>query len=125
MVNILIGFWFFFSLPGQARPMSGTLGTLFICAQVPALALVFAALFLGWKKLVRPTAWTLLAAVVFMTFVREVARAAALSPWFSVTELEVVPQYSPFIAFLLVFAAGLWMVWYMLRLVTRDKEVQP
>lgn len=125
IINLAIGFWFFFSLPLQARPMmNGTLGILFVSCLTPALLLAVIALILGWKKRVRPAAWALLATVTCMSFVREIMRVSALSPWFSVTKLEVVPQYSPFFVFLLVFVVGLWMIWYMIRLVSEDREVK-
>lgn len=124
LANIGIGFWFFLSMPKQARPMTGDLGILFICGLTPSIVLALLLLVLGWKKKVRLTAWTLLVTIIFMTFTREVARVSALSPWFAVKELEVIPQYSPFIAFLLIFIFGLWMAWYMIRLVIRDKEVR-
>ncbi len=124
LINIIIGFWYFLSMPKHSRPMTGDLGILFISGLTPSMLLALVVVFLGWREKVRPTAWTLLATIVFMLFTREVARVAALSPWFSVSTVEVVPQYSPFIVFLLVFVFGLWMAWYMIRLVVRDKEVR-
>jgi hypothetical protein len=46
-----------------------------------------------------------------------------LKPYFSLSELPYVPQYSPFIIFLLAVLGGVYLVGWMLKTVWNSKEV--
>jgi hypothetical protein len=62
---------------------------------------------------------TILPTIFLMILIRDLVRAAYLKPWFSVSELEVVPQYSPFLVFLLFLAGGAFLIGWMLKLAWR------
>lgn len=123
--QIGVGLWFFKALPEHVVRFSGSgaawLFTLFLSLSIigTLVSLVFA---LGRK--VRPAAWVTLLTVVFMVGVREIVRVQYLAPYFKPSELQVVPQYSPLLFFLVFFAGGIALVWYMVRLVVTGWEVQ-
>jgi len=73
---------------------------------------------------VRPAVYLLLTSLFCMTLVREFVRRLTLAPWFKTSDLEVVPQYSPLIVFLITFAGGLALIYYMIRLVLTDREAR-
>ncbi|MEN8258536.1 MAG: hypothetical protein ABFS09_11805 [Thermodesulfobacteriota bacterium] len=126
LAQIGVGLWFFKALPPHVRSFSGSvpawLFMLFLSLSILAtlLSLVFA---MGRK--VRATALMTLATIVFMVGVREIVRVQYLAPYFSLSDLQVVPQYSPMLLFLLFFAGGIALIWYMVRLVITGVEVKP
>ena len=124
MLNFGIGTWYWGSLPQSVSPLSGVAGAFFLIFIILGIIMAVFSLIHGMLYHVRQAVFYLLGALFCMVLVREFARSMTLAPWFKLSDLEVVPQYSPLIAFLLVFAAGLWLVWYMLCLVLSDKEVQ-
>ncbi|PLX48308.1 MAG: hypothetical protein C0613_11085 [Desulfobulbaceae bacterium] len=125
LAQIGVGLWFFKTLPPHVRSFSGSLEawlfTLFLSAAIigTLLSLVFA---LGRR--VRATALTTLLTIIFMVAVRDLVRIQYLSPFFSPAELPVAPQYSPLLVFLLFFAGGIALIWYMIRLVVTGLEVK-
>ncbi len=124
--QIGVGLWFFNALPSHVRTFSGSgaawLFTLFLSLGILAtLASVVSAL----ARRVRLTALLALATIVLMVGVREIVRIQYLAPFFSPTDLQVVPQYSPLLLFLLFFVGGIALIWYMIRLVMTGLEVQP
>ena len=124
MLNFGVGAWYWGSLPESVRSLYGDGGAFFLIFLVlGSIAAVFS-LIHGMLHRVRPAVYYLLTALFCMVLVREFARRLTLAPWFKTSDLEVVPQYSPLIVFLLVFAGGLWLIWYMIRLVLTDKEAR-
>jgi hypothetical protein len=67
----------------------------------------------------RAAAVLLMVTVVLMALLREVVRLGCLAAVFHPRDLVVVPQFSPLVVFLAVFAVGLACVAYMLRLAVR------
>jgi hypothetical protein len=62
-----------------------------------------------------------------MIIMRDLVRVAYLRPYFSLADLKMVPQYSPMLVFLVIFAGGLWVIYWMLKLAWRtitSREVQ-
>lgn len=59
--------------------------------------------------------------IIIMAVMRELMRAAYLADTFKPSQLEVMNKYSPFILFLAIFLAGIYMIYYMIRLAT-DKN---
>jgi hypothetical protein len=57
-----------------------------------------------------------------MVLMRDLVRTGYLAPYFSLSELQVTPEYSPLIFFLVVFALGLALVGYMLKLVFASRK---
>jgi hypothetical protein len=120
------GLWLLLTLPPGTRDLflgKGILQTsvLILAVAGAGLALVLAA---GGK--VRQTALALVATVGLMAVAREFVRASFLKPYFSPSDLTVVPEYGPMVLFLVSLAAGLALVVYMLRLAAAcRKEVAP
>ncbi|MBU0679828.1 MAG: hypothetical protein KKD73_00245 [Proteobacteria bacterium] len=125
LCQVGVGLWFFKTLPPEVRSFTGSLPawlfSLFLSFSILG-TLVSVVLALGRK--VRPAAVVVFITIVFMVGVREIVRVQYLAPHFTVSDLQVVPQYSPMLLFLLFFAGGIALVWYMVRLVMRGLEVQ-
>ena len=127
--NFGIGTWYFGGLPATIRTVTGVAGAFLLGFLLAGIGAAILSLIYGLQHRVRHAAGATLAAITCMTGVRELVRRQTLAPWFSTSDLEVVPQYSPMILFLLLFAAGLYLVWWMIKLVLPadnpvDKEVQ-
>jgi hypothetical protein len=116
MIQIVIGIWFLFSLPTPVRGLllgGSTYGTVLLLI---GIILAGTALYLGIKKRLMPCVFSTLALLATMIFIRDFVRIAYLKPYFSVSDLTVRPEYSPMIFFLVVFAVGLALIGYMLKL---------
>lgn len=124
MLNFGAGTWYWGSLPDSVRFLTGDGSAFFLMFIVLGIIMAVMSLIYGMRYQVRPAVYYLLGSLFCMVLVREFARRLTLAPWFKTSDLEVVPQYSPLFAFLLVFAGGLWVVWYMIRLVLTDKEAR-
>jgi hypothetical protein len=57
-----------------------------------------------------------------MALMRELVRKAYLDPYFSLSSLTVVPQFSPLIVFLCSFVVGLSLVGFILRLAVKSRK---
>lgn len=123
-VQLGVGLWFFKALPLHVRSFDGfgglVLGLFLGLGVIGSLLSLVAAL----ARKVRTTALLTLATILLMVGVREMVRVQYLSPYFSLSDLQVAPQYSPLIVFLLFFAGGGALIWYMVRLVVSGLEVQ-
>lgn len=124
MLNFGIGTWYWGTLPESVRSLTGDGGAFFLTFIVLGIIAAVFALINGMRHRVRPAVYYLLASLFCMVLVREFARRLTLAPWFKTSDLEVVSQYSPLILFLIVFAGGLGLAWYMIRLVLTDKEAR-
>ena len=124
LVQIILGFWFLISLPEEIMLLflgGNSLATLLFLVGLSGAILI---LVFGSKNMVWPGVGALLFTVVTMVLIRDIVRTAYLKPFFSVSSLKLVPQYSPMILFLVVFVIGLILVAYMLKLAARaNKEV--
>jgi len=125
ILNFGAGPWYWGSLPLSVRALSGSGSTFFLLFLLLGIMGAIFSLIYGILQRVRPAIYFLLTTLLCMVLVREFSRRLTLAPWFKTSDLEVVPQYSPLVAFLLIFAAGIGLVWYMIRLVLSDKEVRP
>ncbi len=123
--NFGIGTWYFGTLPASIRTATGVAGAFLLCFLLAGIGAAILSLIYGLQHRVRHAAGAVLAAIICMVTVREIVRRQTLAPWFSTSDLEVIPQYSPMILFLLIFAAGLYLLWWMIKLVLpADKEIQ-
>ncbi|MCX5869627.1 MAG: hypothetical protein NTY00_03115 [Deltaproteobacteria bacterium] len=123
--NFGVGTWYFGGLPAAIRTATGATGAFLLCFLLAGITATILSLIYGLQNRVRHAAGAVLGAIICMVTVRELVRRQTLAPWFSTSDLEVVPQYSPLILFLLIFAAGLYLIWWMIKLVLpADKEVQ-
>ncbi len=136
MAQVVIGFWFLFSLPKTLRMVfMGTdpLATALLCfGLVAALTTIFMMSSALKKDNIRLAALgvtSITALIVFsMSVMRELLRMAYLKPYYNPQQFAVQTQWSPFLIFLGLFVAGgvFWFV--MLKrygLFSRTKPVQP
>ena len=122
LIQFFIGFWFACSLPKDII-------LIFLCKNCYATTLFFCgiicsgtALFFGFKQQVWASTFTTVITIVIMVFIRDIVRTAYLKPYFTLSDLTVVPQYSPMIFFLITLIAGIGLIGYMLKLASTRKE---
>jgi len=124
-ISVALGFWFLLALPKNIMLlfMGGSIyGTALLLL---GLMLTGVALYLGHNRQVIKTSIATLALLIIMVLMRDLVRTGFLAPYFSMSELQVIPEYSPLIFFLVVFAGGLALVGYMLKLALEcRKEVE-
>ena len=116
VVQILLGFWFLMALPPDKMQLflgNNTLATVLLGI---GLCTSLGALIAGLLQRVWLAAGTVLATVVVMVLMRDILRQAYLAPYFSLSDLTVVKQYSPMLLFLVAFAVGIGLIAYMLKL---------
>ncbi|MCK5913455.1 MAG: hypothetical protein KAG12_06220, partial [Desulfuromusa sp.] len=115
-LQILIGFWFLMALPKKVMMvfMGGSAyGTGLLLL---GIILGFVVLYCGYKQMVILSSTITLVALIDMIFMRDLVRIAYLEPYFGLPDLVVEPQYSSLVFFLAIFALGLGMIAYMLKL---------
>lgn len=115
-VQIVIGVWFLFSLPGDIRSLflgGDQFHTSLLMVSVGLLALT---LIFGVYRHVGSATASTLGLVLIMVIMRDSVRAAYLRPFFEVSQLPVLHQYSPMIFFLAALVAGIGIVAYVIRL---------
>jgi hypothetical protein len=105
-VNVLVGFWYFLSLPREQMMlfMGENYGA--TITFVVALFLIAGALWGAWKKRFVITFLHGIALVVVMTFIRSWLRSSYLQDVFTLDQLTVAPQYRPMIIFFISLAGG-------------------
>jgi len=97
------------NLFGTILFFSGIAGTI--------IALVF-----GFQRKVWPCVGTTLFTIIIMAFIRDLVRRAYLEPYFVISTLKVVPEYSPLILFIVTLVIGLSLVGYMLKLALQSRR---
>ncbi len=124
IVQVFIGIWFLFSLPIDIRHLF--LGesifhtALLLAAATTALLAIASSLLRRYWLTITTTGCT----VFLMIMMRDLVRRAFLSPYFSPSDLQVTPQYSPLIVFIISLLIGVAFIAYMIRLaVQAHKEV--
>lgn len=124
VIQVVFGIWFLLALPKDVMMLF--MGKSFYGTGLLTTGLILAglALYFGARRHVVGASVTALVLVSVMIFIRDLVRVAYLKPWFEVSRLPVSPEFSPLIFFLVVFAVGLGLIGYMLKLVFRcPKEV--
>lgn len=115
-VQILLGVWFLLALPDEVMLlfMGGSgYGTSLLLL---GLVLAGVALYFGYSRQPINASVSTLALLVVMILMRDLVRVAYLKPYFQLSDLVVRPEYSPLIFFLVVFAGGLALIGFMLKL---------
>ncbi len=115
-IQIGFGLWFLVALPKdvmmQFMGRSGYGTALLLIGIILALT----ALYFGHKKHLIATCTSVLPLLIVMILMRDLVRIAYLKPYFQLSDLTVRPEYSPMIFFLVIFAIGLALIGYMLKL---------
>jgi len=124
LVQLGVGTWFWLSMPKEVWKtfMGGSMfaTVMMLIGWVGAL-LVLHSSFTGRLKF---SMFLGILQVLVMVIIRDLARSAYLDGIFSPSQLENVKQVSPLIAFLLVFAVGLVLIYYMITLILKPKNPQ-
>ena len=115
MLQILVGLWFLWTLPEPVVKLFMGGHSLATGCLAGAAAVAVVALFTARLRLVWATTCLALLTVTLMVVIRDLVRRALLSPYFSINDLEVVPQYSIFYLFLVTLILGLVIVGVMLK----------
>ena len=115
LAQMIIGLWFFMSLPSDIMTLfmggNGFYSIVFLVGISGAVLSVI----LGFKRRLLPTVISLTGTVILMVLLRDFVRRAYLDPYFSLSSLKVIPQYSSLILFLSCFVIGLAVVGFILR----------
>jgi hypothetical protein len=123
VINFGIGFWFLGALPESAYNPATFLGKIFFIMIVASVfTIVMAVVYAYQYRLIHASAYAA-ATVLLMTLARDVLKLAYLKPYFSLSDLPQVSQYSPFIVFLVFFILAGKLIWWMLKTMLSDKEV--
>lgn len=124
IVNFGIGFRFLGALPPAVYDGSTLAGKIFIVTLVGSVfASIKSVVDAQVGRILSACGWAA-ATVLLMTVARDAARISYLRPYFSLSELPVAPQYSPFVIFLLLAGAAGGVVWWMMKQICCcDKEV--
>ena len=115
LVNVGFGLWYLLSLPEKQMMffMGGNIGatiTLFI-----ALLTVVGALVSAYKRRFWLTFFHTVVLVVLMTFLRSWLRSDYLGNYFTLDQLQVLPQYSPLLMFLVTLVGGVLCVGWLVK----------
>jgi hypothetical protein len=115
IINIAIGFWYFFSLPETQRKvlMGGSIPATAMFALT--LLLITGAIFVGIKKQFWLTFFHAVALVLAMIFIRSWVRSSYLEQFFTLDTLQVMPQYSPMIFFFVTLLGGVVCLIWLLK----------
>ncbi len=128
--QFVIGFWFLFALPRDVMFafMGGHLGgTIALGASILLAlgALIHVAISLNHPDpapRIRNSAVMIVLSIIGMILVRDVMRDATLEPHFQVTSLKASPQTAVIVIFLVVLAAGLAKVGWMVSAYARSER---
>lgn len=122
IIQFGIGTWFWLSNPKEVWMVfmgGSTVATAFMgLSWLMAISMVLSA----FRKKINSTIIHVLVIIVLMVFIREFLRSAWLKDVFNTRSLEVVSQISPLITFLVVFVAGIFLLFYMYRLASKKTD---
>jgi len=123
IINFGIGFWFMGALPEIAYDPATLNGKIFfILIVISVVTIIPSVAYAQAGRIIPATVWALIT-VLLMTLARDILRLTYLKPYFNLSDLPYIPQYSPFIVFLLAFVGAIYVVGWMLKTVWNSKEV--
>jgi hypothetical protein len=122
LIQFGIGTWFWLSNPRDV--WMTFMGGSIIATVLMILGLLMSAsmIFTAFRSKLTATLIHLILILIIMVIMREYMRAAWLNNVFSPASLESTGKISSFIAFLVVFLAGIYILYYMYRLATNKNE---
>jgi hypothetical protein len=123
IINFGFGFWFLGALPEAAYNPATLGGKVFFVMIVGSVATIVPSItYAQTGRIIPATVWALVT-VLLMTLARDILRLTYLKPYFNLSDLPYVQQYSPFILFLLALLGGIYLIGWMLKTVWNTKEV--
>ncbi|PID41923.1 MAG: hypothetical protein CR981_02795 [Proteobacteria bacterium] len=117
-INAAVGIWYLLMIdrPTMLLFMGGNLVAT-ICFAV-SLLLTIHVIIAGFRKKLWSALGGVVVLVYLMSFLRAWIRSDYLREFFTLGQLEVIPEYSPMIFFFVVLLLGLWCIGWMLKLTT-------
>lgn len=128
LLNMGIGLWFLLSLPRDLLSTAHPMGWPLLLTLAGGIVLSVPAVVYGLAARVVPTLCCAMGTLILMLAARSLLRTALLAPWFSVSQLPVIPAASPLLCFLAFLAGGIGLILWLIRLVLRhktDKGIRP
>ena len=124
MVQMALGLWFLTALPERVSHLllGGSLPHTLVFATGAILGIFSISNALRYN--VGTTAVISVTTISLMVYLRDMVRDAYLAPHFEVGARAVTGEYSPFFLFILTLAAGLAIIFWMLRAASADPEVR-
>jgi len=114
LINVCFGIWYLVSLERQTMMLFMGKNMLATICFTAALVLVIAVLVLSYKKRFVPTLAGVVLLIYLMSFLRSWVRTESLAEYFNLSQLDVVPEYSPMFLFLGCLVGGIicvgWLV---------------
>lgn len=122
LIQIIIGFWFAVSIRRDILLLF--MGRNCYASILFSFGIICSGtvLFFGYKKKVWRSTFITTLIVITMVLMRDIVRTAYLKPYFSLSNLKIVPQYLPMFFFIITLIMGIGLVWYMLKLARTPKE---
>ncbi len=107
IINVAVGLLYLLVLPKKNMMlfMGGDIGA--TIALLVGFLLTLGALIVAWKKKLWLTVGHVVALVYVMSFLRSWLRSEALREFFTLDQLQVVPQYSPMVFFIITLLVGI------------------
>jgi hypothetical protein len=124
MVQMALGLWFLTALPERVTHLilGGSLLHTVVFATGAILGIFSISNALRYN--VGTTAIISVTTISLMIFLRDLVRDAYLAPHYDVAERVVTGVYLPFILFILTLAAGLVVIFWMVRAASAKPEVR-
>ena len=122
IIQIFIGLWFLLALPRNVMLVfmgKSAYGTALLTI---GLILAAAVVYFGYQRKLMLASAVAVIEMVVMILMRDLVRLAYLKPYFHPADLKVTPEYSPLIFFLVIFAIGLVLIGYMIKLALSCKK---
>lgn len=131
LINIAVGLWFMLAAEDRIRWLfvGQDIGATIVFAV--SVVLTVAALAVLWKvdqadnpgKKVLTGAGLMLGVLILMFIMRQYLRAAYLEPYFTLSSLEVVPQWGPLLTFMLTMVfLMIPITWYLVKVSMSMKD---
>ena len=121
-IQFVVGIWFLLSLPKDKMLLFMGESTAATFVLVLGIAAAVASMASAGRAKVWMTTGLAIGTVSVMTIARDILRSAYLKPYFSLSDLKIVPEYSPMVLFLVSFAAGIGIIIYMVKIAVSGKE---
>ncbi len=115
LLQVAVGGWFLMALPRELMLLFMGRNSLATASFMVSLLLMLVALFAAWRQRVYLASAAGALLVVAMVFMRDFLRGGYLKEVFSMEMLQVVPEYSPLLFFLVTLVIGLILVVWMIR----------
>ncbi len=125
MFQLFIGCWFMLSLPKDIMLLFMGHNLFATGIFLATFALAAMALLFGVYRKIGAATGSLLCLVFLMVLMRDIVRTAYLKPFFEVSQLMVLPHYSPFIFFTASLAVSIAVVAYVIRLAVKAQPPCP